>query len=67
MKKTYLFIFLFVSIFKVSYAQQLPAGDAANSTFSQPQPFLFTVSTLNPQGRNWSLRIWRAYRYTAWV
>lgn len=55
MKKVYLLIFLFVLILKVSYAQQQPAGDVANSTFSQPQPFLFTITTLNPQGRNWSL------------
>lgn len=54
MKKTYLFILLFTSIIKVSYAQQLVDG-GANSSFSQPQPFLFTISTLNPQGRNWSL------------
>lgn len=36
-----------------AYTQSLNNGP--NASLGQPQPFLFTVNTLNPSGRSWSL------------
>jgi hypothetical protein len=50
--------FLFVLLFLLTAAtkaQQINPGKLSQGSFSQPQPFLFTINTLNPSSRGWSL------------
>ncbi len=53
--KNYLSIIILTLIGSYCSAQQLAQPGIQNSTFAQPQPFLYTISTLNPEGRNWSV------------
>jgi hypothetical protein len=55
MRKIYAAITLFFMLSGFCRAQQLMKTTSAAATFEQPQPFLFTVNTLNPSGRNWSI------------
>jgi len=54
-KKIYLPLFFLMLIIECCQAQQLMQTTPQNSTLEQPQPFLFTINTLNPSGRNWSV------------
>ncbi len=53
-KKLNLFIIL-VFIFPFAVKAQMINQQLGNVSMEQPQPFLFTVNTLNPAARGWSL------------
>ncbi len=53
MKKIYL-ILLLLTLFIAVKAQTINP-QLSNTSIAQPQPFLFTVNTLNPSARGWSL------------
>jgi hypothetical protein len=54
MKKIYLLALSILVFCDFCKAQQMEPG-LQPATFQQPQPFLYTINTLNPGGRNWSL------------
>jgi hypothetical protein len=53
-KKLHLFIIL-VFIFPFAVKAQMINQQLGNVSMEQPQPFLFTINTLNPAARGWSL------------
>jgi len=54
-KKIYAAIGFLLTLVNLCNAQQLMKTTEQNSSFEQPQPFLYTINTLNPAGRNWSV------------
>jgi hypothetical protein len=54
MKKIYFLVCLFLSLNYVTKAQLTDDGLSGGS-LGQPQPFLYTINSLNPAARHWSL------------
>jgi len=63
-RKTYLTLFLLLSISFMLKAQTMDGG-LTNSSLSQSQPFLYTMNGLNPAAQHWSLNYSGGYgQYT---
>ncbi|MDR3693960.1 hypothetical protein [Mucilaginibacter sp.] len=62
--KIYFSLFLLLSISYFVKAQSFDDGSGSGS-FTQPQPFLYTINALNPAARHWSLNYSGGYgQYT---
>ncbi|WP_295720861.1 hypothetical protein [Mucilaginibacter sp.] len=55
MKNFYLTMCVLFLLTNFCGAQQLMKTTEQSSSLEQPQPFLYTINTLNPSGRNWSV------------